>query len=162
VTDPNPGADLEVCAMRRDDDAALYVTSVAAELAGVHPQTLRLYERKGLLDPARSAGGNRRYSERDLARLRRIGSLTAAGVNLEGVRRMLALEDELSVVRAELDRTRAKAAKAAERTHRQHRRDLVAHRAVRAPRRTPPRPTPDLSIPEDGVWRRRRVPYQEV
>ena len=59
--------------------------SVAAELAGVHPQTLRIYERKGLLDPARTGGGNRRYSEADIAHLRRIQQLTAAGLNLEGV-----------------------------------------------------------------------------
>ncbi len=63
---------------------AVYVISVAAELAGVHPQTLRIYERKGLLDPARTGGGNRRYSEADIAHLRRIQELTAAGLNLEG------------------------------------------------------------------------------
>lgn len=88
--------------MLRDHDAALYVMSVAAELAGLHPQTLRLYERKGLLDPARSDGGNRRYSEADLARMRRIGELTDLGINLEGVRRILTLEDENAALRAEL------------------------------------------------------------
>jgi MerR family transcriptional regulator/heat shock protein HspR len=107
--------------MVRADDAAVYVISVAAELGGVHPQTLRLYERRGLLDPARSAGGNRRYSERDLARLHRIGELTSAGVNLEGVRRILELEDELSGLRAELARTRAEATEAVARTHGQYR-----------------------------------------
>ncbi len=66
---------------------AVYVISVAAELAGVHPQTLRIYERRGLVGPARTGGGSRRYSERDIARLRRILDLTAAGLNLEGVRR---------------------------------------------------------------------------
>jgi MerR family transcriptional regulator/heat shock protein HspR len=64
---------------------AVYVISVAAELTGVHPQTLRIYERKGLLDPARTIGGSRRYSERDIARLRRINELTAEGLNLAGV-----------------------------------------------------------------------------
>ena len=75
---------------------AVYVISVAAELAGVHPQTLRIYERKGLLDPSRTSGGSRRFSERDLARLRRIQELTATGLNLEGVRRVLELEAELA------------------------------------------------------------------
>lgn len=93
--------------MERDDDTGVYVMSVAAELAGLHPQTLRLYERKGLLDPARSEGGNRRYSDADLTRMRRIGELTALGVNLEGVRRVLDLEDENAALRAELARARA-------------------------------------------------------
>ena len=104
---------------------ALYVISVAAELAGVHPQTLRIYERKGLVDPARTDGGSRRYSERDIAQLRRIQDLTSAGLNLEGVRRVLELEAEVEALRAELDRARAEAQQAVERTHRQYRRDLV-------------------------------------
>jgi MerR family transcriptional regulator/heat shock protein HspR len=104
---------------------AVYVISVAAELAGVHPQTLRIYERKGLLDPARTAGGNRRYSERDLDRLRRIAELTADGLNLAGVKRVLALEAELDNVRAELARVRAEAADEVAATERRHRRDLV-------------------------------------
>ena len=103
----------------------MYVISVAAELAGVHPQTLRIYERKGLLDPARTGGGNRRYSEADIAHLRRIQQLTAAGLNLEGVRRVIALEIEISHLRAELEMTRAAAREAIEQTHRQYRRDLV-------------------------------------
>lgn len=81
--------------MKRDRHTALYVISVAAELAGVHPQTLRIYERKGLLDPARTPGGARRYSDADLERLRHIGELTDAGVSLEGVRRILELERQL-------------------------------------------------------------------
>ena len=71
---------------------AVYVISVAAELSGMHPQTLRIYERKGLLEPARTAGGNRRYSEADIARLRRIAELAGEGMNLAGIRRVMALE----------------------------------------------------------------------
>ena len=114
---------------------AVYVISVAAELVGVHPQTLRIYERKGLLDPVRTGGGNRRYSDEDIARLRRIQELTAEGVNLEGVRRLLWLESELAATRAELDRVRAEALEAVERTHRHYRRDLVPLRAERLPAR---------------------------
>jgi MerR family transcriptional regulator/heat shock protein HspR len=104
---------------------AVYVISVAAELAGVHPQTLRVYERRGLVDPSRTGGGNRRYSERDIEQLRRIGELTAAGLNLEGVRRVLELEAEVARLRSEVDRVRAEARDALDRTHRHYRRDLV-------------------------------------
>ena len=104
---------------------AVYVISVAAELAGVHPQTLRIYERKGLVDPARTGGGSRRYSERDIERLRRIQELTNAGLNLEGVRRVIELEDEVARLRRELARTREEAVEAVQRIHRQYRRDLV-------------------------------------
>src|ERR1700735_281067 len=89
---------------------AVYVISVAAELAGVHPQTLRIYERKGLLDPARTVGGSRRYSERDIDQLRRIQDLTTAGCNLEGVRRVLELEAEVASLRAELAEARRQGA----------------------------------------------------
>lgn len=71
---------------------AVYIISVAAELAGVHPQTLRIYERKGLVDPARTGGGSRRYSDADIDRLRKIQELTNEGLNLAGVKRVLALE----------------------------------------------------------------------
>src|SRR6202022_3564228 len=87
----------------------VYVTSVAAELAGVHPQTLRIYERKGLVDPARTQGGSRRYSQRDIERLHLISALTAGGLNLEGVRRVLVLEAENRQLRAELERVRQEA-----------------------------------------------------
>ena len=107
------------------DNRALYVISVAAELAGVHPQTLRIYERKGLLDPARTVGGSRRYSEHDIAQLQRIQDLTTAGLNLEGVRRVLELEAEVERLRAELEDVRRQAAEDVERTHRKYRRDLV-------------------------------------
>src|SRR5205823_3037725 len=93
---------------------AVYVISVAAELAGVHPQTLRIYERRGLVGPARTGGGSRRYSDQDIALLRRIQQLTADGHNLEGVRRILELEAENDRLRTELARMQA-----------QYRRDLV-------------------------------------
>ena len=109
---------------------AVYVISVAAEIAGVHPQTLRIYERKGLLDPARTEGGSRRYSELDIAQLQRIQELTAAGLNLEGVKRVLELEAEVAALQGELDRLRAEAQEAVARTHRQYRRDLVPLRQV--------------------------------
>ena len=86
----------------RDANQAVYVISVAAELTGMHPQTLRIYERKGLLDPSRTSGGSRRFSERDLERLRHIQELTSTGLNLEGVRRVLQLESELARLREEL------------------------------------------------------------
>jgi MerR family transcriptional regulator/heat shock protein HspR len=118
--------------MRRPDpqaspasSRAVYVISVAAELAGVHPQTLRIYERKGLVDPARTGGGSRRYSERDIQRLRRIQELTNAGLNLEGVRRVIELEDLVERLGAELVQARREAREAVERTHRHYRRDLV-------------------------------------
>ena len=109
----------------RDGNQAVYVISVAAELAGMHPQTLRIYERKGLLDPSRTSGGSRRFSERDLERLRHIQELTSTGLNLEGVRRVLQLESELARLREELVQARAAALDAVAATHRQYRRDLV-------------------------------------
>ena len=78
----------------------VYVISVAAELAGVHPQTLRIYERRGLVTPGRTSGGNRRYSEADIARLKRVAELAAEGMNLEGIRHVMQLEDEIAQLRA--------------------------------------------------------------
>jgi MerR family transcriptional regulator, heat shock protein HspR len=104
---------------------AVYVISVAAELAGVHPQTLRIYERKGLLEPVRTRGGSRRYSEADIALLRRIQELTNEGLNLAGVKRVLALEAELERLRVEVSEMRTRAAEDVDRVHRQYRRDLV-------------------------------------
>ena len=111
--------------MAAGPERAVYVISVAAELAGVHPQTLRIYERRGLVDPARTAGGSRRYSEIDIDRLRSIQDLTSAGLNLAGVKRVLELEAENARLRTELADTRAEAAEAVEDTHRHYRRDLV-------------------------------------
>jgi len=114
------------------DERALYIISVAAELAGVHPQTLRIYERKGLIEPSRTEGRSRRYSDRDIALLQRIQELTTDGVSLAGVRRILALEAELAQVRAQvaglhdaLARAQDELQAAVRDVHRSYRRDLV-------------------------------------
>jgi MerR family transcriptional regulator, heat shock protein HspR len=115
-----------------DQERALYIISVAAELAGVHPQTLRIYERKGLIEPQRTEGRSRRYSDRDIRLLQRIQELTNEGVSLAGVRRVLDLEAELEDAAAEIERLRERLARARrevaeaeDRVHRQYRRDLV-------------------------------------
>ncbi len=114
------------------DTRALYVISVAAELAGVHPQTLRIYERRGLIEPKRTSGRSRRYSDADIDRLRRIQELTQAGVGLAGVQRILELEADLERARAALARAedaleaaRREADEAVADAHRSYRRDLV-------------------------------------
>jgi MerR family transcriptional regulator, heat shock protein HspR len=107
------------------DDRALYIISVAAELAGVHPQTLRIYERKGLIEPARTVGRSRRYSDRDIALLRRIQELTNEGVGLAGVQRILELEAAIGELTEQLAEARRAAREAVERVHRTYRRDLV-------------------------------------
>jgi MerR family transcriptional regulator/heat shock protein HspR len=91
-----------------DSRRAVFVISVAAELAGMHPQTLRIYERKGLIDPFRTPGGTRRYSQEDIERLQLIQEMTAEGMNLEGVRRVLALQEENRRMKRKLDRLRDK------------------------------------------------------
>ena len=106
-------------------DQAVYVISVAAELAGVHPQTLRIYERKGLVEPGRTQGGSRRYSEADIAQLQRIQDLTNEGLNLAGVKRVLELEAELERLSRETAELRSRAVEDVDRVHRQYRRDLV-------------------------------------
>jgi len=83
----------------RLDRRAVYIISVAAELAGVHPQTLRIYEQKGLVRPHRTRGNTRRYSEEDIDRLRRVQALTQVGVNLAGVKRIIELEEEVDRLR---------------------------------------------------------------
>lgn len=128
-------------------DAAVYVISVAAELTGLHPQTLRTYERMGLIVPARTGGGGRRYSSRDLDRLREISELTSSGIGIEGVRRILDLENKVTALvtrneelQAELYATRQ------------------ALRAAVAARRPEPGRLPVLRAPDPGqavvVWRR--------
>lgn len=132
-------------------DAAVYVISVAAQLTGLHPQTLRTYERLGLITPGRTGGGGRRYSSQDIDRLREIAELTSSGIGIEGVRRILELENRALALAArneellaELDATRA-ALRAA----------LAERRADVPPSRVPAlRPPPmDQSI---VVWRRGR------
>ena len=120
-------------------DRGVYVISVAAELAGVHPQTLRIYERRGLLDPARTGGGSRRYSQRDIDRLRRIHELTEAGLNLAGVKAVMELEDEVARLRRQLNDVMAEAREAVERVHRQYRRELVPVKQTPAPYTKPRR-----------------------
>ncbi len=116
---------------QRSREHAVYVISVAAELAGVHPQTLRVYERKGLVDPARTQGGSRRYSDADIELLRRIQELTNEGLNLAGVQRVLVLEDEIRRLRNELEHTRAHAQAQVDEAERRNRYDLVpVHQAV--------------------------------
>src|ERR671939_1708910 len=122
-----------------DRERGVYVISVAAELAGVHPQTLRIYERRGLLDPARTDGGSRRYSERDIDRLRRIHALTESGLNLAGVKAVMELEDEVARLRRQLSEVVAEARDAVERTHRQYRRELVPVKQTPAPYTKPRR-----------------------
>jgi MerR family transcriptional regulator/heat shock protein HspR len=118
-----------------EHERALYIISVAADLAGVHAQTLRIYERKGLIEPERTPGGSRRYSERDITLLRRIQELTNEGVGLSGVRRILDLEAELVHAQARIDELEA----LVERLRREHRRELVPVRQVVTALRPPAR-----------------------
>ena len=126
------------------DQRALYIISVAAELAGVHPQTLRIYERKGLIEPSRTEGRSRRYSDRDIALLQRIQELTNEGVSLAGVRKVLELESDLDELRERIAALEAALVTAQEErqaavrdVHRSYRRDLVpvSRAVVRVPRR---------------------------
>jgi len=109
----------------RDQQQAVYVISVAAELAGMHPQTLRIYERRGLVRPARTSGGNRRYSDLDIARLRRIAELASQGMNLEGIRHVMSLEEEVLRLRREVEQLKAELSTAVQDAERSVRRDLV-------------------------------------
>jgi len=108
------------------DDRPCYMISVAAELVGMHPQTLRIYESKGLIRPKRTAGNTRLYSEADLERLRLIQQLTnEVGLNLAGVEQVLQLQDEVQRMRRMLDRMEREMREAINEVHRQYRRDLV-------------------------------------
>jgi MerR family transcriptional regulator, heat shock protein HspR len=109
----------------RQPSHAVYVISVFAEIAGVHPQTLRNYERTGLLNPQRTSGGSRRFSDIDLEALRRIQELTNEGINLEGVKRIMVLEAQLEAMKETLRGIASDAQAQIEATHRQYRRDLV-------------------------------------
>ena len=108
------------------DDRPRYMISVAADLVGMHPQTLRIYESKGLIRPKRTAGNTRLYSEVDIERLRLIQQLTNdLGLNLAGVEQVLELQDEVQRMRRTLDRMEREVREAVNRVHRQYRRDLV-------------------------------------
>ncbi len=116
---------------------AVYVISVAAEMAGVHPQTLRIYERRGLIKPYRTPGGTRRYSQADIERLALIQQLTSQGLNLEGVKQVLdlqerveKLEDELHQMRRQLDRLTEDAEREIARVHKSYRREIVLRKHV--------------------------------
>jgi MerR family transcriptional regulator/heat shock protein HspR len=118
------------------DDRPRYTISVAAELVGMHPQTLRIYESKGLVRPGRTPGGTRLYSESDLERLRAIQQLTTElGLNLAGVQQVLVLQDEMEKLRARMARLERQLREEVEQVHRQYRRDLVLWREQNLPER---------------------------
>jgi MerR family transcriptional regulator/heat shock protein HspR len=120
------------------DDRPRYMISVAADLVGMHPQTLRIYEQKGLVRPKRTAGNTRLYSESDVERLRLIQRLTTElGLNLAGVEHVLRLEDQLRRMQGRLERLEREMREAVEQVHKQYRRDLVLYRPPTHPvRRT--------------------------
>ena len=119
------------------DDRPIYMISVAAELVGMHPQTLRMYETKGLVRPQRTPGGTRLYSEADIERLRIVQRLTTElGLNLAGVELVLRIEDELRKAHAQIERLERQHPRARSRSvHKQYRRDLVLFRDERLPER---------------------------
>jgi MerR family transcriptional regulator, heat shock protein HspR len=120
------------------DDRPRYMISVAAELVGMHPQTLRMYEQKGLVRPRRIAGNTRLYSEADLERLRLIQRLTGElGLNLAGVEAVLGLEEQLQRMQARMERLEREMREAIQQVHKQYRRDLVLY--------DPARPAPTRS-----------------
>ena len=133
-----------------EPDAAVYVISVAAQLTGLHPQTLRTYERMGLITPGRTGGGGRRYSHRDIEMLRRIASLTSAGIGIEGVRRIMELELKVAALSSRNEKLLAEL----EATHE------ALRQAARERRTKPPGRLPVLADPPTGqalvVWRRGR------
>ena len=119
---------------KRREERAVYIISVAAELAGVHPQTLRIYERKGLLRPARTAGNTRRYSERDIDRLRLIQELTQRGINLAGVKMIMGLQADVDRMRRQLEDLQDEVDRVRERVlerEAESRADLVPLRSIR-------------------------------
>lgn len=112
-----------------DESTPVYVISVAAELSGLHPQTLRQYDRLGLVSPGRTAGGGRRYSSRDIDQLREVQRLTALGTGLEGVRRILELEDQVAALQARVRELQDELEHVTETVHASYRRDLVPVRS---------------------------------
>ena len=118
------------------DDRPRYMISVAAELVGMHPQTLRMYEQKGLVSPKRTAGNTRIYSDADVARLQLIQRLTTElGLNLAGVERVLHMEDQLLRMQRRLDRMEQEMRRALDEVHRLYRRDLVVYQPPQTPAR---------------------------
>ena len=116
------------------DDRPRYMISVAADLVGMHPQTLRIYEQKGLVRPQRTAGNTRLYSDLDVERLRMIQRLTTAwGLNLAGVERVLQMEDELTRMRRRLERMELEMRRALDDVHKQYRRELGLYRPPQPP-----------------------------
>ena len=116
------------------DDRPRYMISVAAELVGMHPQTLRMYEQKGLVRPQRTAGNTRLYSEADLERLRLIQRLTTElGLNLAGVEAVLGLEEQLQRMQARMERLESEMRAAIQQVHKQYRRELVLYDPTRLP-----------------------------
>jgi len=134
-----------------DPDAAVYVISVAAELTGLHPQTLRTYERMGLIRPGRTGGGGRRYSHRDIELLRTISELTAAGIGIEGVRRILDLQHQV----AALEQRNEELARELEATRHALQVAQAGRRAAPAPNKLPVL-RPSESAGSLVVWRRSR------
>jgi MerR family transcriptional regulator, heat shock protein HspR len=131
-------------------DSAVFVISIAAELSGLHPQTLRTYERMGLITPGRTGGGGRRYSPRDIDLLREIAHLTSAGIGIEGVRRILELENRVAALTARNEELVAELEATRE----------ALHQSVTGRRTTPPSRLPAVPEPSAGqsivVWRRGR------
>jgi len=118
------------------DDRPRYMISVAAELVGMHPQTLRMYEQKGLVRPKRTAGNTRLYSEADLERLRLIQNLTTQlGLNLAGVEAVLDLEEQLQRMHARMERLEREMRESIQQVHKQYRRDLVLYDRAQLPER---------------------------
>jgi MerR family transcriptional regulator/heat shock protein HspR len=118
------------------NDRPMYMISVAAELVGMHPQTLRMYETKGLVRPKRTPGGTRLYSEADVERLRIVQRLTTElGLNLAGVELVLRLEDELRKAHTQIERLQTRLREDVQDVHRHYRRDLVLYREERLPER---------------------------
>ncbi len=119
-----------------DPSRGVYMISIAAELAGMHPQTLRIYETRGLINPKRSPKKTRLYSEEDVSRLRRIQELTTElGLNLAGVELVLRLEDELRKAHTHIERLERRLREEVQNVHKQYRRDLVLYREERLPER---------------------------
>ncbi|MBJ7359326.1 helix-turn-helix transcriptional regulator [Nocardioides sp.] len=132
-------------------DAAVFVISVAAELTGLHPQTLRTYERMGLITPGRTVGGGRRYSPRDIELLREIAQLTSSGIGIEGVRRILELENRLAALSARNEELMAELE-----ATREALRQASSGRRPASPSRLPAVPQPPATGQSIVVWRRGR------